>query len=84
MLVTLDGIVTDVMPEFPVNAAPPILVTVFGMVIEVTPGKLYIPFGPMAVTVLPLSELGTVTAPVGLVLEVVVTPLIVALPLLAE
>ncbi len=80
--VTELGIDTLVRPVQSLNAVPAILVTVFGIVTEVTP--VQVERDLKVTTVWLLSVLGMDRAPVGLVLEVVVTSSIIALPLLVR
>jgi hypothetical protein len=79
--VTPEGRLTLWSPEHPLN--PSTVTTVFGIVTDVTPVQPEKAPELTLVTVLPLSVLGTVTAPVGLVPPAsFATPVIAALPLL--
>ncbi len=64
MLVTLDGIVTEVSPLQPENAQLPMLVTLEGIVTDVSSLQQENAYPPMLVTGHPPSVEGIATAPV--------------------
>ena len=63
MLVTLDGIVTDVRPLQPENAPLPMLVTLDGIVTDVNPPQPRNAERPMLVTGTPSNSDGMTRAP---------------------